>query len=319
MPKSKVGKKASPEPPGRILGSLPPSIAPYAELTRIHRLLGFYLNTSPYFVGVAYSASLSSEQIPLAMLAHRTALLTIWSFFLRCAGCVWNDLIDLDLDRQISRTRSRPLPRGAVSPAGAVLFTAALFACGSSVLLFLPSECKLEAGIVVFAALLYPFGKRVTDYPQLTLGNIGWAIPMSMHSLGISPLDHLVPTICMFLFIATVIIMVDVVYSRQDTEEDLKVGVKNMAVRFRDSMYPLAYFLFYLSTAFFASAGLLTGLGLPFFIVSVGGHFFGFGNLLKSTQVGKAAGVESSAKSSCFLASIFWVLGFGIECFARDN
>ncbi|KAJ5748642.1 uncharacterized protein N7511_010338 [Penicillium nucicola] len=107
--------------------------------------------------------------------------------------------------------------------------------------------------------------------------------------------------------------MVDIVYACQDIEEDLKVGVKSMAVRFRNSIPILAYGLFYTSIALIALAGLLTGLGLPFFIVSVGGHFFGFKNLLKATQIGKSSGVEKSAKSYCFLSSIFWVLGFGIE------
>jgi 4-hydroxybenzoate polyprenyltransferase len=313
-----VSEKAAAEPQNKVLRSLPSSLVPYAELTRIHRLLGFYLNTSPYFVGVAFSASIATD-IPVTTILHRIVLLSLWSFFLRCGGCVWNDLIDLDLDRQISRTKSRPLPRGAVSTRDAALFTVALFACGSSVLFFLPWQCTIEALIIIFFALLYPFGKRFTDYPQVTLGNIGWAIPMTMHSLGVDPLDHVMPTVCMFLFVATVIIMVDVIYSCQDTEEDLKVGVKNMAVRFRDSIHILAYVLFYMSVALLASAGLFTGLGLPFFIISVGGHFLGFGNLLKATQLGKSSGVETRAKTYCLLTSIFWVVGFGFEYCVRWN
>lgn len=313
-----VTKKAAVKPQTKILSLFPSFLVPYAELTRIHRLLGIYLNTSPYFVGVAFSASIATD-LPVAILLHRLALFSVWSFFLRCAGCVWNDLIDSDLDRQIARTKSRPIPRGAVSKRDAAIFTVALFACGSSVLFFLPSQCTIEAIVIIFFALLYPFGKRFTDYPQVTLGNIGWAIPMTMHSLGVNPLDHLMPTVCMFMFIATVIIMVDVVYACQDTEEDLKVGVKSMAVRFRNSINLLAYALFYSSIALFASAGLLIGLGLPFFVVSVGGHFFGFKSLLKATKIGKSSGVEKSAKSYCFLSSVFWMLGFGIEYCVRGN
>jgi len=313
-----VNEKVAAQSQSKILKLLPSSLLPYGELTRIHRLLGIYLNTSPYFVGIAFSASIATD-LPVSILLHRLALFSVWSFFLRCAGCVWNDLIDSDLDRQIARTKSRPLPRGAVSKRNAAIFTFTLFACGSSVLFFLPWQCTVEAIIKIFFALLYPFGKRFTDYPQVTLGNIGWAIPMTMHSLGVDPLDHLMPTVCMFLFIATVIIMVDVVYACQDTEEDLKVGVKSMAVRFRNSIPILAYGLFYMSIALFAFAGLLTGLGLPFFVISVGGHFFGFKNLLEATQIGKSSGVEKSAKSYCFLSSIFWVLGFGIEYFVRRD
>lgn len=307
-----TSKKAVVQTPDNIIMSFPPSLRPYAELMRIHRSLGFYLNTTPYWIGIAYSASIGTD-ISVATILHRTALLSIWSFFLRCGGCVWNDLIDLDLDREISRTKSRPLPRGAVSPQAAALFAVALFACGSSTLFFLPSECIIEAVIIILAALFYPFGKRLTDYPQLTLANIGWAIPMTMHSFGLDLSDWITPTVCMFLFIATVIIMIDFIYSCQDTEEDVKVGVKSMAVRFKDYVSLVAFSLLYTSTALFASVGWLIGLGLPFFIISVGGHFFGFRKLLKATEAGKSAGVETSAKKSCFLASMLWLLGFGIE------
>jgi 4-hydroxybenzoate polyprenyltransferase len=305
-------------PQGKILNLFPPGIAPYAELMRIHRLLGFYLNTSPYLVGVAFSASISSTKIPIAVLLHRAMLLSIWSIFLRSAGCVWDDLIDMDLDSQISRTKSRPLPRGAVSPSNALLLTVALFACGGTVLIFLPWACTVDCLIITFFALSYPFGKRFTDYPQITLMNIGWAVPMAMHSLGLDPLSQVTPTVCMFLFIGSVIIMIDVIYSRQDTEEDLKVGVKSMAVRFRDSIQLLSYSLLCASTGFLAMAGVLTGLGLPFFVLSVGGHFCGFWVLLKATQVGKSSGVESYAKSAFFLATLFWLFGFMIEYCLRS-
>lgn len=311
--------KSSTKPPNEpraFLDRLPHVLVPYAELMRIHRPLGFYLNSTPYFVGIAFSAAIAPTPIPTAALVHCTAILCWWSLCLRTGGCVWNDIVDLDLDRQISRTATRPLCRGAIPVSHAVLLTAALFSVGVLPLLLLPRPVKFYTAVIIFFALLYPVGKRVTNYPQMTLGNIGWAIPMSMHSLGLNPAAHLQPTVCIALFIATVIIMIDIVYSRQDTEEDLKVGVKNMAVRFRSFMSLLTYSLFYGSTTLLASAGLLSGLGLPFFIFSVGGHFWGFRNFLKATEVGKAAGVESSAKSSCLIASVFWVLGFVADrCF----
>jgi 4-hydroxybenzoate polyprenyltransferase len=315
---ARAEKKAEPPSHGKILDSLSPGLAPYGELMRIHRLLGFYLNTSPYLVGVAFSASAASTKIPISVLLHRAMLLSIWSIFLRCAGCVWDDLIDMDLDSQISRTKGRPLPRGAVSPENAFFLTVVLFACGGSVLVFLPWACAVDCLIITFFALLYPFGKRFTDYPQITLVNIGWAVPMAMHSIGLDPLSQFKPTVCMFLFIGLVIVMIDVIYSRQDTAEDLKVGVKSMAVRFRDSIQLLSYSLLYASTGFLATAGYLTGLGLPFFVVSVGGHFVGFSVLLRATQVGKSSGVEAYAKSAFFLATLFWLFGFAIEyCMRR--
>ncbi|KAJ5890377.1 UbiA prenyltransferase family [Penicillium subrubescens] len=298
--------------------SLSKALAAYGELMRVHRPLGFYLNTSPYLVGVAFAASVSPTRIPLNIIAHRTALLSAWSFFLRCGGCVWNDLIDSDLDSQVSRTRSRPIPRGAVSKAHAALLTFIIFACGGYTVTSLPRPCLLDASIITFFALLYPFGKRFTDYPQLTLANIGWAVPMAMHSLGLEPLTQLLPTVCMYMFIATSIIMIDVIYARQDTEDDTKAGVRSMAVRFRNSINTVAYSLLYASTAFLATAGALAGLDLPFFILSVGGHFISFSILLQATRFGKSSKVEAHTKSPFFLATVFWVLGFVAENCIND-
>ncbi|KAJ5464397.1 UbiA prenyltransferase family [Penicillium daleae] len=310
---NRTTRTRSPIRHGKVPSSLPTTLAAYGELMRVHRPLGFYLNTSPYIVGVAFAASVSSTRIPPNIIAYRTVLLVAWSFCLRCGGCVWNDLIDSDLDSQISRTRLRPIPRGAVSKTDATLLGVIVFACGWYTVSFLPRSCMLDALIITVSALVYPFGKRFTDYPQLTLANIGWAVPMAVHSFGMDPLALLVPTICMYMFIATVIIMVDVIYSRQDTEEDTKVGVRNMAVRFRDSIHVVVYSLLYASTAFLATAGALTGLGLPFFIISVGGHFVGCSILLQATRFGKSSKVEAYSKSAFFLATVFWVLGFVAE------
>ncbi|KAL2826229.1 alpha-L-arabinofuranosidase B-domain-containing protein [Aspergillus cavernicola] len=242
-------------PKGGILSKLPPSVVPYAELLRIHRPLGYYLNISPYVVGIAYTAAIAPTTIPPTILLNRLLLLSLWGFLIRSGGCVWNDLIDADIDRQISRTRLRPIPRGAVSNLSAVLLTAAIFSCGGSLLFLLPPQCTVEAGFVLFFALLYPFGKRFTDHPQLILVNIAWAIPMAMSSLGVNPLHYRSSTLSMCSFIASVIVMIDVVYASQDAEEDMKIGVRSMAVQYRATIDYLAYCLL-----FFGTLSLLAGL-----------------------------------------------------------
>jgi 4-hydroxybenzoate polyprenyltransferase len=304
-------------PKAGLLGYLPATLVPYGELLRIHRALGYYLNTSPYIVGIAYTAATAPTKLPIELLLDRLLLLTLWSFILRSAGCAWNDLIDVDIDRQISRTQSRPLARGAISLPTAAIFTACLFALGCSLLLFLPSECALDAGIELFFALLYPFGKRFTDHPQLILINIAWAIPMAMHSLSMEAGSQIVSMLFMCVFIATVIVMIDLVYSRQDTEEDLKVGVKSMAVRYRDCIDTMAYSLFAISALALLFGGVFGGLGVPFVLFSVGGHVVGFGRFLRASLQTGPAGVESRAKSSCLMASVFWLLGLGIEYAVR--
>ncbi|KAL3443343.1 UbiA prenyltransferase family-domain-containing protein [Aspergillus insuetus] len=300
-----------------LLTYLPASFVPYGELVRIHRALGYYLNTSPYVVGIAYTAATAPIKLPLELLLDRLLLLTLWSLILRSAGCAWNDLIDVDIDRQISRTQSRPLACGAISLPTATIFTACLFGLGCLLLLFLPKECAFDAGVEVFFALLYPFGKRFTDHPQLILVNIAWAIPMAMHSLGVEPWGQILSMLCMCVFVATVIVMIDLVYARQDTEEDLKVGVKSMAVRYRNCIDTMAYSLLAISALALLFGGVLGGLRVPFVLFSLGGHIVGFWRFLRASLQAGPAGVESRAKSSCLIASVFWLLGLGIEYAVR--
>jgi 4-hydroxybenzoate polyprenyltransferase len=169
--------------------------------------------------------------------------------------------------------------------------------------------------MIVFFALLYPFGKRFSDYPQLILANIAWAIPMAMSSLEVDPLDSPSSTLSMCIFIASVIVMIDVFYACQDAEEDKKVSARSMAVRYSDITDRLAYGFFLSGTTSLLLGGVLRGLGLPFIVFSVGGHIFGFFRLLSVTlsEGTKSALVKSRAKSSCLLATVFWVLGFFVE------
>jgi|TARA_B110001469_G_scaffold45346_1_gene44433 4-hydroxybenzoate polyprenyltransferase len=60
------------------------------------------------------------------------------AFVMRGAGCTVNDLWDREIDRQVERTRMRPLASGAVSVPAAIGFLGAQLTCGLGVLLTLP-------------------------------------------------------------------------------------------------------------------------------------------------------------------------------------
>ncbi|KAH8691173.1 UbiA prenyltransferase family-domain-containing protein [Talaromyces proteolyticus] len=294
IPEKAIGQEYRPKE--RILACFPSWLLPYAELARIQQPLGFYQITCPFIVGVAY-------MITTSVFLNRVFLLSLWSIFFRSAGCAWDDIVDMDVDRQIARTKVRPLPRGAVSTWAACVFTVAVYASGSMFLVFLPWRCTIDALVMTFSALLYPFGKRLFDYPQLIMGNIGWAIPMAMHSLDMDPLAYPAATSCMFLYFSVVIVMVDIIYAIQDVEEDIKVGVKSMAVRFRESLNFVISLLFYASSILLAGAGVTAKLGIPFFILSLGGH-----------AIRKpSSDAEQYARFSGVVGSSFLIIGLVIE------
>src|SRR5581483_347085 len=103
------------------------------------------------------------------------ALFGIGALAMRGAGCTLNDLADRDFDARVARTRTRPLPSGAVTPAQAVAFMLALLAIGAAVLLSF-NRFAIVMGLAVLGLIAtYPFMKRITYWPQFFLGlNFNW-------------------------------------------------------------------------------------------------------------------------------------------------
>ena len=89
-----------------LIGALPAALRPYAALMRIDRPIGTWLLFWPCAWSVA-----------LAGVGGRGAcslLFALGAFVMRSAGCAYNDIVDRDLDRQVERTRLRPLASGRV-------------------------------------------------------------------------------------------------------------------------------------------------------------------------------------------------------------
>ncbi len=157
-------------------------------------------------------------------------LFAIGAIAMRAAGCIYNDIVDRDIDAQVMRTRSRPLPSGQVTTAAAVVFMLALCAVGLAVLLSLNSfSVLLGLGVIPIVAL-YPFVKRISYWPQAVLGLafnwgalVGWAAVLG--SLGAAPA---------LLYAGAVAwtIGYDTIYAHQDREDDELIGMKSTALRF---------------------------------------------------------------------------------------
>jgi 4-hydroxybenzoate polyprenyltransferase len=155
--------------------------------------------------------------------------LLLGAFAMRSAGCVYNDIVDRDLDARVERTRLRPLASRRVSVRSAWLLVGALCLIGLIVLVRL----KWVAALVALASLApvaaYPFMKRITWWPQAWLGLVfswgalvGW--PAVTGSLAPAPV------LLWFGSIAWVI-GYDTLYAIQDKDDDALVGVKSSARR----------------------------------------------------------------------------------------
>jgi 4-hydroxybenzoate polyprenyltransferase len=152
---------------------------------------------------------------------------------MRSAGCVLNDFADRKIDPQVTRTRSRPLATGAVTPVEALtLFVAlSLIAVGLAAMLNRPAQ--VLAVVAAGLTIIYPFIKRFVSIPQFVLGAaFGWAVPMAF-AAQTGQTEQLA-----WLVFATALIwavIYDTFYAMVDRSDDLTLGVKSTAILFGDA------------------------------------------------------------------------------------
>ncbi|WP_298984867.1 4-hydroxybenzoate octaprenyltransferase [uncultured Roseibium sp.] len=241
--------------------SLPSSLRPFARLARWERPIGWWLLLWPCWWSAALAAIAAGQGWPNPW---HLALFFIGAVAMRGAGCTYNDLVDVDIDAKVERTRSRPIPAGQVTrlQAKAFLFLQALV--GLIVLLQFNTYSIVLGIASLLPVAIYPFMKRFTNWPQLFLGLafswgafMGWAAEFG--SLGWAPVFLYAGGICWT-------IGYDTIYAHQDKEDDALVGVKSTARLFGARTKPALIVLYALATLLFATAAVMADAGPAAFI-----------------------------------------------------
>jgi 4-hydroxybenzoate polyprenyltransferase len=203
-----------------LIGALPRPLRPYASLMRLDRPIGAWLLYWPCAWSVA-----------LAGVGPRGLALFLWlalgAWAMRSAGCVYNDIIDRELDAQVERTRLRPLASGRVSLSGAWALLLGLSLIGLLVLLQLGRTAQIVALVSLAPVAAYPFMKRITWWPQAWLGLVfSWGA-----LVGWPAVDGDLPLTAVILWAGSIfwVIGYDTIYALQDREDDALVGVKSSA------------------------------------------------------------------------------------------
>lgn len=210
-----------------LLRLLPRGWRPYALLARFDRPIGWWL----LFLPCAWGAVLSG--LPEGGW-WRIAAMLLGAIAMRGAGCVYNDIVDRDLDAQVERTRSRPLPSGAVSVRAAWTWLAVLLAIGLGVWLAMPLPAKLWSLATLPVVAAYPFMKRITWWPQAFLGIVFGSGAVVGFVAG-DPYSAFASRIGAqwWLYAGTILWVIgyDTIYALQDVEDDAIVGVRSSARR----------------------------------------------------------------------------------------
>jgi 4-hydroxybenzoate polyprenyltransferase len=247
---------------------LPRPLWPYAQLARWDRPIGWQLLLWPCFWSAALAANVAATFgtfSPGRFVLH-LILFFIGAVAMRGAGCTYNDIVDHDIDMEVARTRSRPLPSDRVTRLQAKIFMVLQALAGFIVLLqFNGFSIFLGVFSLIFVAV-YPFAKRFTDWPQFFLGLafswgavMGWSAEFG--TLGLAP-------IVLYLAAIAWTVGYDTIYAYQDKEDDELIGVRSTARRFGEhprpwlfGLYGLTVLLLFASFAI-AGAGLLAYVGL---------------------------------------------------------
>jgi len=203
-----------------LVGLLPAAARPYALLARFDRPIGWWLLFWPGAWAVALSKG-AVERWDLLL------WLLLGSIAMRGAGCVFNDIVDRDLDRQVARTRSRPVASGAVSVKAAAIWLAMLCLVGLVVWFQLHWPARIVALVSIAPVAAYPFMKRITWWPQAWLGLVfSWAALVGWIEIGSQPL---LPLALLYAGCIAWVIGYDTIYAVQDIEDDALVGVRSSA------------------------------------------------------------------------------------------
>ncbi|MEP7350654.1 MAG: 4-hydroxybenzoate octaprenyltransferase [Sphingorhabdus sp.] len=205
-----------------LTGLLPPKLRAFALLARFDRPIGWWLLYWPCVYGLALAGgAVPRWDLVLWMLLGAIAM--------RGAGCVYNDIVDRDLDAQVARTANRPLVSGAASLKAAWIWLIALCLIGLGVLLQLRWEAQIAALSSLLLVAAYPFMKRITWWPQAWLGLVfSWGAPVGWIAITGS-----VDVAMLWLYAGTIcwVIGYDTIYAMQDREDDALVGIRSSALR----------------------------------------------------------------------------------------
>ncbi|HEX5644992.1 MAG TPA: 4-hydroxybenzoate octaprenyltransferase [Erythrobacter sp.] len=206
---------------GGLVARLPASARDLALLARFDRPIGWWLLFWPCLWGL-WLAGAGPQWVLVGWML-------LGSVAMRGAGCVYNDIVDAELDRQVARTALRPVASGRVALKAAWAWLIALCLVGLVVLLQLRWEAQAVAIASLALVAAYPFMKRITWWPQAWLGLVfSWGLLVGWIALR---QDNWSALLAVYAGTALWVIGYDTIYALQDREDDALVGIRSSALR----------------------------------------------------------------------------------------
>ena len=232
-------------------------ICGFIVITRLDKPIGIYLLLWPALIALLIS---SDAFINYSYLI----IIIVGSILVRSTGCVINDIFDMEFDKQVKRTRNRPLASGQLSMREAyfIFLLLSLFS-----LLLVSSLGKQALLVCLFFAIFivsYPLTKRFLKIPQVFLGvTFGSCIPI-VFSMN----EKLFDVSMWILYLANFfwIVAYDSFYAMSDYDDDKKLGVNSSITYWKENSQNFIILFQSLSIIFFIFLGYINDLGFIWYL-----------------------------------------------------
>nr|WP_246158647.1 menaquinone biosynthesis prenyltransferase MqnP [Catellatospora sichuanensis] len=248
---------------------MPAGGAPLAETGRVRSFLKLVaIEHSVFALPFAYLSALVAMDRTLGRVDWLTLLLiTIAMVGARTFAMAANRIIDRHIDARNPRTAQRELVTGAVSVRTAWLGAAVALIVFMGAALALNPLCALLAPLAVVPLVLYPYGKRFTDWPHAILALAQAVGPIGAWLAVTGTFAGSGPAWLLGLAVGLWIGGFDLIYACQDADVDRQIGVRSVPARYGVRNALLISTLTHVVTfVLFVVFGVWVGLGWPWWI-----------------------------------------------------
>lgn len=118
------------------------------------------------------------------------------------SACVFNNVLDRDIDKRMKRTAKRDVASGVISVSKALVFASVLGFSGFLVILFLTNVLTFVLGMIAFVwyVAVYGYAKRTTVYSTLIGGVAGALPPVAGYTALVGKIDAAAIILFLILF-----------------------------------------------------------------------------------------------------------------------
>ena len=233
----------------------------FIELTRLKKPIGYMLLFWPCAWGLTLVYDLSNN---INLYFFYLLLFFLGSVLMRSAGCIVNDILDRKFDKQVARTKDRPIASGKIKISTGLFYAALLCALAFLVLINFNYFTILIALASMPLAFTYPLMKRYTYWPQLFLG-VTFNYGLILGWTSISGNLNIIPIVFYFGAIFWTL-GYDTIYGYQDIKDDEIIGLKSTSIKFKGNtklFLIICYLILIFSLAF---GGYLMNFNLFYFL-----------------------------------------------------